>query len=417
MDMFDFNWLNLKFIFLFDSISSFFLILSAFLLVVCLLMTWYLSYMSVLFYFSIIFCMLCLICVFLTIDVFVLFCFFESIIMPLFLIVGVWGSRDRKIFASYMLFLYTMFGSVFALFVFIFLYLSSGSSNFLFFFDIIYVLDYQLLFLLLLFFGFCVKVPIVPFHIWLPEAHVEAPTPGSVLLAGIVLKLGFYVYIRLIVFPLYDIMVYFIGLIFMICFLSLYVSSFSALAQVDMKKIIAYSSISHMNFSLIGLFCTNVISILGSFFMMFGHAIVSSALFSSIGIFYDRFKTRLLFYYGGLVLLMPLISVFFFIFILGNFGMPGTINFIGEFLIFLGVFVYNNFMIFLSLFGLFITLVYSLFIYTRICNGLIRVFFIRFYSDLTRREIFYMILFLFFTIYFGLFPNVMFDYSFSSFFF
>jgi NADH:ubiquinone oxidoreductase subunit 4 (subunit M) len=238
-----------------------------------------------------------------------------------------------------------------------------------------------------------------------------------VILAGIILKLGFYVYIRLIVFNLYDIMSLFISFIFMISFISLYLSSFSALAQVDMKKIIAYSSISHMNFSLIGLFCMNIISIIGSFFMMFAHAIVSSALFSSIGILYDRYKTRLLFYYGGLVLLMPIFSLFFFIFILGNFGMPGTINFVGEFFIFIGIFFFNNFMIFFSLLGLFLTLVYSLFIYTRIVNGLIRVFFIRFYSDYCRREFIYMFLFFFFTIYFGIFPNVLFDYSFSFFIF
>ena len=417
IDIVQFNWMNLKFFFLYDSISSFFVILSLFLLLICIFISWYLSYFSYIYYFCILFCMICLFNIFLTIDIFILFCFFEAIVMPLFLIVGIWGSRDRKILASYMLFIYTMFGSIFALFVFIFLYLNSGSSNFIFFSDFINYLNLEVLFFLLLFFGFCVKVPIVPFHIWLPEAHVEAPTAGSVILAGIILKLGFYVYIRLIVFNLYDIMSFFISFIFMIAFISLYLSSFSALAQVDMKKIIAYSSISHMNFSLIGLFCMNIISIIGSFFMMFAHAIVSSALFSSIGILYDRYKTRLLFYYGGLVLLMPLFSTFFFVFILGNFGMPGTINFVGEFFIFLGIFFYNNFMIFFSLFGLFLTLVYSLFIYSRIINGLIRVFFIRFYSDYSRREYIYMFVFFFFTIYFGIFPNVLFDYSFSSFYF
>lgn len=236
-------------------------------------------------------------------------------------------------------------------------------------------------------------------------------------ISGVVLKLGFYVYIRLIVFSLFDIMIFFISFIFVIAFISLYLSSFSALAQVDMKKIIAYSSISHMNFSLIGLFCSNVISIVGSFFMMFAHAIVSSALFCSIGVLYDRYKTRLLFYYGGIVILMPLFCTFFFFFILGNFGMPGTINFVGEFLLFIGIFFFNNFIIFFSLVGLFLTLVYSLFIYTRISNGLIRVFFIRFYVDYIRLEFIYMIICFFFLIFLGLFPNVVFDYSFSSFYF
>lgn len=149
--------------------------------------------------------------------------------------------------------------------------------------------------------------------------------------------------------------------------------------------------------------------------MMFGHAIVSSALFSTIGAIYDRYKTRLLFYYGGLVILMPVLISLFFIFILGNFGMPGTVNFVGEFMIFLGIFCFNYFMIFLLLFGLFLTLVYSLFLYTRIANGMIRVEFIRFYADYSKREFFYMFLFLIFVIWFGLFPNVLFDYSFSSF--
>lgn len=205
-----------------------------------------------------------------------------------------------------MLFIYTMFGSIFALFGFIFLYFTTGSSNFLFFFDSIYMENYQILFFLFLFLGFSVKVPIVPLHIWLPEAHVEAPTAGSVILAGIVLKLGFYIYIRLVVFVFYDVLYFFMSFIFVLSLVGLYLASFSALAQIDMKKIIAYSSISHMNFSLIGLFSGNIIAILGSFFMMFGHALVSGALFSSIGMLYDRYKTRILFYYGGMAFLMPL---------------------------------------------------------------------------------------------------------------
>jgi NADH:ubiquinone oxidoreductase subunit 4 (subunit M) len=205
-----------------------------------------------------------------------------------------------------MLFLYTLFGSIFSLFAIFFLYFNKGSSNYIFFFETIFNSNFQTLIFLFLFFGFAVKVPIVPLHIWLPEAHVEAPTSGSVILAGIVLKLGFYIYMRILVFLFSDIVYSFLNLIFIIAILSFYLASFSALAQIDIKKIIAYSSIAHMNFALIGLFCNNLIAILGAFFMMFGHAIVSGALFSSIGALYDRYKTRLLFYYGGLVLLMPL---------------------------------------------------------------------------------------------------------------
>jgi len=184
-----------------------------------------------------------------------------------------------------------------------------------------------------------------------------------------------------------------------------------------MKKIVAYSSISHMNFALIGLFSMNLIGIMGSFFMLFGHAVVSSALFICIGILYDRYKTRCILYFGGLVLLMPLFISFFFIFILGNFSLPGTINFVGEFTIFLGSFLYNNIIIFFSLIGLLFTLIYSLFLYTRIANGIIKVLFIRFYSDIVRREFYMLFPFICILIYMGIFPNFVFDINFSSIFY
>jgi len=417
LEIFEFHWFNLEYIFLFDGISLFFIILSIFLLVFCLLICWNYSYKINYYLFSIIVAMFCLFNIFLTIDFFILFFFFELIVVPLFFLVGIWGSRDRKIYASYLLFIYTLFGSIFALFSFFLLYSNKGLSNFLMLFDDFFFDSFQIILFLLLFLGFAVKIPIIPIHIWLPEAHVEAPTAGSVILAGIILKLGFYVYLRLLVFTFNNVASLLLSFIFIISLLGLYLPSFSALAQIDIKKIIAYSSISHMNFSLIGLFCGNFIAIFGSFFMMFGHAIVSSALFSSIGILYDRYKTRLLFYYGGLVILMPIWSTCFFVFILGNFGFPGTINFIGEFTIFLGSFIVNNFIIFLSLFGLFLTLVYSLFLYVRLVNGLIKVEFIRFFGDITRREFFLLLPFFFFIIFFGLFPNFLFDYSFFSIFF
>jgi len=275
----------------------------------------------------------------------------------------------------------------------------------------------QILLFILLFLGFSVKVPIVPMHTWLPEAHVEAPTFGSVILAGIVLKLGFYLYLRLVVFLFYYALYYFCSFIFLIALIGLYFSSFSALSQIDMKKIIAYSSISHMNFSLIGLFSMNLIGLMGSFFMLFGHAIVSSALFICIGILYDRYKTRSILYFGGLVLLMPLFISFFFIFILGNFSLPGTVNFVGEFIIFLGGFLFNNMVILFSLIGLLCTLIYSLLLYTRVANGIIKVYFIRFYADITRREFYILLPFIYLSFYLGIFPNFLFDLNFSSIFY
>lgn len=410
-------WINMKYFFYIDSISLFFIILSIFVLVLCVFMCWYWSYRLIFYLFLIFICVFCLINVFLVNDILLLFIFFELIVLPLFLIVGVWGSRDRKVYASYLLFIYTLLGSAFALFGFLILYYNKGSFNFIYLNNNFFLEYYQLLIILLLFFGFSVKVPIIPIHIWLPEAHVEAPTIGSVILAAIILKLGIYVYFRLVIFIFPFIVNKLIGLFFLIAFLSVYIASFSAIAQIDIKKIIAYSSIAHMNFALIGLFCNNLIALMGSLFLMFGHAIVSGALFFSIGILYDRFKTRILFYYGGLVLFMPVWVSLFFIFILGNFGFPGTSNFVGEFIIFIGSFFSHNLIILLMSYSLFLTLIYSLFLYNRLVYGFIKIEFIRFFSEISKREFFIIFSLFFFIIFFGIFPNFIFDYNFNSIFF
>lgn len=227
----------------------------------------------------------------------------------------------------------------------------------------------------------------LPFHIWLPEAHVEAPTVGSVILAGILLKLGAYAMIRFLIVSFYNISYDLIFFVLVFCLLGLLYSSLIAFNQIDVKKIIAYSSIAHMNFSIIGLFSQVILGLSGSFFMMFGHALTSSALFFGIGVLYDRFRTRLIFYYSGLVILMPFFAFLYFIFTLSNFGFPGTINFVGEFLITAGGFVISNSILIFSSFGLLLSLVYSLFFYNRIMFGIFSSF-IRFYSDCTRLEFF-----------------------------
>lgn len=222
-------------------------------------------------------------------------------------------------------------------------------------------------------------------HIWLPEAHVEAPTPGSVILAGILLKLGTYAILRFLVSSFFIISYDLIFFILVLSLFGLLYSSLVALNQTDIKKIIAYSSIAHMNFSLVGFFSESFMGIVGSFYMMLGHAITSSALFFGIGVLYDRYKTRLLFYYGGLTTFMPFFSCFYFFFILSNFGFPGTVNFVGEFFIFTSFFKVNSSFAFLATFGLFLSLVYSLFLYNRIFFGPIFNK-LRFYSDCTRLE-------------------------------
>jgi NADH-quinone oxidoreductase subunit M len=202
----------------------------------------------------------------------------------------------------------------------------------------------------------------------------------------------------------------FIFFIFVIALIGLYMPSFSAMVQIDMKKVIAYSSISHMNFALMGLFSTNFIAILGAFFMMFAHAIVSSALFCAIGVVYDRYKSRLLIYYNGLVMLMPIFSVFLFFFVLANFGFPCTISFAGEFIIFLGLFLFSKMAVFFSLIGLFFTLVYTLSLYNRLVYGSLKIEFIRFFCDLTRREYFIFLPFVIVALWAGIYPSIILDY-------
>jgi NADH:ubiquinone oxidoreductase subunit 4 (subunit M) len=206
----------------------------------------------------------------------------------------------------------------------------------------------------------------MPFHIWLPEAHVEAPTPGSVILASILLKLGTYAIVRFLVGAFSFSILDFIFFIFGFGFFGFIFPSLVAFNQIDAKKIIAYSSVSHMNFSILGFFSFTLLGLSGAFFMMYGHAFTSAALFFGIGILYERFKTRLLLYYGGLATLMPITATIFFIFILSNFGFPGTVNFVGEFLIIMGGFVLSSAIIFLCTLGLFLSLFYSLLLYNRL---------------------------------------------------
>jgi NADH-quinone oxidoreductase subunit M len=241
----------------------------------------------------------------------------------------------------------------------------------------------------------------------LPEAHVEAPTAGSVILAGILLKLGSYAVLRLLLGNFFYNLYEFLFVFLTIAIIGLTYSSMAAFAQIDIKKIIAYSSIAHMNFMLIGIFSNLLVGLSGSFMMMISHAITSSALFFSIGVLYDRYKTRIIFYYGGLVNFMPIFSIFFFFCILSNFGFPGTLNFVGELLIMLSGLLISNLVIVFSIFSLILTLIYSLFFYNKIFFGQINISFFRFFSELTRLEFFILLFFIFIIFFFGIIPNLL----------
>jgi len=390
-----------------DNISIYFVILCVFLVTICYLMYWFLTYNIYLYSLCLIITLFLLINIFIVLDFFLLFIFFEGIIIPMMLLINFWGSRFRKIHASNLLVLFTLYGSIFMLISFLSIYSSKGSSSFFYFWHVFLFNDKQLLLWLFLFIGFAVKIPVIPLHIWLPEAHVEAPTPGSVILAGVLLKLGTYAMARLLLSFINVVIDDVLCFIWILACLGFNLASIIALNQQDMKKIIAYSSIAHINFSLFGFFGDNILGLSGMFFFMLGHAITSSALFIGIGVLYDRYKTRYLFYYGALALLMPIFSSMYFITILSNFAFPGTFNFVGEILIISSIFKNSNFILVLSIFPMILSLIYSFFFFSRVFFGTLSAWFIRYYCDCIRLEFVIFSFFVFLVLLFGINPMLL----------
>jgi proton-translocating NADH-quinone oxidoreductase chain M len=310
-----FNWfefLNMQWYIGIDGISLFFIILTTFLVPVCLLISWSsITHLVKEFLVAFLFLETFMIAVFCMLDLVLFYVFFESVLIPMFLIIGIWGSRERKIRAAYQFFLYTLIGSLFMLLAILLIYFQVGTTDLQVLMTTEFSERRQFFLWLAFFFSFAVKVPMIPFHIWLPEAHVEAPTSGSVILAGILLKLGTYGFLRFSI-PLFpEATVYFTPLIYTLSVLGIIYASFTTLRQIDLKKIIAYSSVAHMGFVTLGLFSLNAQGIEGAILLMLSHGFVASALFLCIGILYDRTHTRLIRYYGGLVQTMPLFSFFF----------------------------------------------------------------------------------------------------------
>jgi proton-translocating NADH-quinone oxidoreductase chain M len=390
-----------------DGLSLSLLILSTFLILFCTLNYWHLRYQMPLYLFCLALSLWFLLNVFTILDFMLFFFFFEAVVIPMYLLVGIWGSRVRKIYAAYQLFIYTLFGSFFMMICFFDIYLQQGSGSFLFFdSSMLYHEERQYFLWLFLFLGFAVKLPTFPVHIWLPEAHVEAPTPGSILLAGVILKLGSYGLLRFFFGGSFTAvsfeLIYWIYALALIGFLY---GSLVALNQQDLKKTIAYSSIAHMNFSLLGLFSGHVIGVLGALFLALGHGIGAAGLFFGIGLLYDRYKSRLVHYYGGLANLMPLFSAVYLILILANFGFPGTFNFVGELFLLSGFFYQSLFTAVIANIGLVLTLIYSLFLYNRVFFGPFKPGRIAYFCDLSRLEFYLATLLCFLILWGGLAPN------------
>jgi proton-translocating NADH-quinone oxidoreductase chain M len=397
-------FLNIFYSFGLDGLSIYFFFLTSFLVFLCVIFIWnetnFKEYVSLLLFLE-----LLLLLTFSVLNIFLFYAFFECILIPIYLIIVFWGSREKKIRASYLLFFYTVCCSLPFLISILYIYISSGTFTFeYFFFGYKFSIEEQLFLWFAFFLSFSSKIPMFPFHIWLPEAHVEAPTVGSVLLAGILLKLGVYGFLRycLILFP--NACIFFSPILSVLCLFGLISASFSAIKQTDLKKIIAYSSIAHMNLVVLGVFSGNIIGISAAILQSVSHGFVSSALFFLIGILYKRYHSRYLFYYGGITHVMPLYAIMFLFFTMSNIALPGTSSFIGEFLLLLGVFNDN---VFCSLFaGLSVVLsgAYSLWLYNRVAFGNLKTEYLKLYSDLSIKEFTILFLLLLPSLYLGIFP-------------
>jgi len=393
-----------------DGISLFLVILTTFLIPLCLLASWDSVQTNVREYFIAFLGMeSLLLVVFSVLDLLLFYVFFEAVLIPMFLIVGVWGGRARKVRAAYMFFLYTLLGSVLMLLAVMYVYLNSGTTDYMILLNTPIDSEVQKFLWLAFFASFAVKVPMLPFHIWLPEAHVEAPTAGSVILAGVLLKLGGYGLLRfsLPLFP--DATVFFTPLVFTMAAVAIVYSSLTAMRQTDLKRIIAYSSVAHMNLGLIGLFSLTHQGVEGSVLLMIGHGVVSSALFLCVGIVYDRHHTRMVKYYGGLAHMMPLFVTSFMVFTMANIGLPGTSNFVGEFMCIVGAFQANTWIGAWAATGMVLGGGYSLWLYNRVAFGNLKIQHMDQFSDMGRREVAVFVPLLILTILFGVYPECLLD--------
>lgn len=392
---------NLNFSVGIDGISLLFLLLTTFIMPLCFLATAsqkkYAFEMVICLCFLEFFIILC----FVTTNLFFFYIFFESVLIPMFLLIGSWGSRERKMNAAYYLVIYTIFGSFFLLFAIFYLYVLTGSTDYVVLENLLLDKDHQMRLWVCFFIPFAIKVPMFPFHIWLPEAHVEAPTVGSVILASLLLKLGTYGFLRFTL-PLFGYAnMYFLPFIYLLAILGIVFASFSAIRQRDLKKIVAYSSVAHMSFTVLGLFSYTYQGIDGAIYLMLAHGFVSAALFFCIGFLYDRLQTRDIQQLSGLTQVMPLYCCFLFVFTLANMGFPGSGNFVGELLIFIGI-ASNPFVILIASSSLVFGALYSIWLFNRVAFGTLKV---GCFADLNNTELFILAVLAIAVLFIGLFSS------------
>ena len=397
-----------------DGISLPFVLLTTFLMPICILASWRSITTRVKAYFI---CFLVLetlmIGVFEALDLLLFYVFFEGGLIPMFVIIGIWGHK-RRVYAAFKFFLYTLAGSLLMLLGIMAMYWTAHTTDIEVLLRTPFAANMQIWLFLAFFASFAVKMPMWPVHTWLPDAHVEAPTAGSVILAGVLLKMGGYGFIRfsLPMFP--DASAYFAPLMYALSVIAIIYTSLVALVQEDIKKLIAYSSVAHMGFVTMGIFAANTQGLQGAVFQMVSHGLVSSALFLCVGVIYDRLHTREIAAYGGIVNRMPRYAVVMMVFTMANVGLPGTSGFIGEFLTLIGVFQTNTWVALLATTGVILSAAYALYLYRRTQFGELEKPALLTLTDLTFREQFCLVPLLLLTIYYGVHPQPILDTSGAS---
>jgi NADH-quinone oxidoreductase subunit M len=369
-----------------DGLSVWFVVLTALITVVVVIAGWQVIEQRVAQYMA---CFLILsglmIGVFSALDGLLFYVFFEATLIPMYIIIGIWGGPNR-VYAAFKFFLYTLLGSLLTLVALIYLYLESGSFSILDWYELPLTMPEQMFIFFAFLFAFAVKVPMWPVHTWLPDAHVEAPTGGSVVLAAIMLKLGAYGFLRLSLPILPDASMELAGFMITLSLVAVVYIGFVALVQTDMKKLVAYSSIAHMGFVTLGFFMFEPVAMQGALVQMISHGFVSGAMFLCIGVMYDRLHSRRIADYGGVVNTMPRFAAFFLLFAMANCGLPATSGFVGEFLVILGAVKFNFWIAALAGTTLILGAAYSLWMYKRVVFGAVANEGVAGLSDLNRRE-------------------------------